>query len=219
MLYIAVIVLTVALSEGATLAVHFFTNVITLTYAICAPLFLVVFCGLLLGLLDVIVRLLPKNLWRYDKKPFLVNKKEIKFYEKLGIKKWKDKAVPELGASAGFSKKNLKGTELEYLSRFLRETCQGEALHAGGAVFAFLFLAIFPVRDWYFVLPILAVNFFINVLPCMIQRYNRYRLAVVYKFKARHASAQSREQERTGSAATESVDLGDNDLQQERKSI
>ena len=56
-----------------------------------------------------------------------------------------------------------------------------------GAVLAFLFLAIYPTRDWYFVLPILAVNFLINLLPCMIQRYNRYRLSVVYKFKARHA--------------------------------
>lgn len=191
MLYATIIILTLAISEGASLAVHFLKGTTTLAYAICAPLFLAVFCGLLLGVLDIITRILPQNLWRYDRHPFLVSKKEAKFYEKLGIKKWKDKAVPELGASAGFSKKNLQGTELEYLARFLRETCQGEALHLSGAVLAFLFLAIYPVREWYYVLPILVVNFFINILPCMIQRYNRYRLATVYKFKSRHAAAKA----------------------------
>lgn len=189
MFYAAIIILTLALCEGAALAVHFCTRTISLAYAICAPLFCALFCGLLLGVLDVLIRCMPKKWWNFDKKPFLVSKKEAKFYEKLGIKKWKDKAVPELGASAGFSKKSLKGTELDYLARFLRETCQGEVLHAGGAVLAFAFLALFPVRDWYFAMTIFAVNFLINLLPCMIQRYNRYRLAVVYKFKQRHAAS------------------------------
>ncbi len=192
MLYVVTIFLTIAISEGATLAVHFFTGAISLAYAICAPLFLAVFCGLLLGVVDILIRALPRNLWRFDKKPFVVSKKEVKFYEKLGVKKWKDRAVPELGASAGFSKKNLKSTDAEYLERFLRETCQGEVLHASGAILAFLFLAIFPVRDWYFVWLMLIVNLLLNILPCIIQRYNRYRLAVVYKFKTRRAvSAES----------------------------
>ena len=187
MLYGIVIFITLAICEGASIGVYYWDKSVSLAYAICAPLLLAVFCGLLLGVLDILIRLLPQNFWRYDKKPFLVSKKEVKFYEKLGIKKWKDKAVPELDASAGFSKRYLKGTAIEYLERFLIETCQGETLHASGAVLAFLFLAIYPTRDWYFVLPILAVNFLINLLPCIIQRYNRYRLSVVYKFKARHA--------------------------------
>ncbi len=196
-MYAIVIGTAILLAEGATLTVHFVVGSVSLAYAICAPLFLAVFCGLLLGVLDILIRLMPQNVWRYDKKPLLVSKKEVKFYEKLGIKKWKDKAVPDLGASAGFSKKNLKSTELEYLERFLRETCQGEALHLSGALLAFCFLALYPISDWYFVAPMLAVNFFINILPCMIQRYNRYRLSVVYKFKARHAALATREEKAT----------------------
>ena len=195
MLYGIVIFMTIAICEGASVGVYYLDKAVSLAYAICAPLFLVVFCGLLLGLLDILVRLMPQSLWRYDKKPFIVSKSEVKFYEKLGIKKWKDKAVPELGVSAGFSKKYLKGTALEYLERFLIETCQGETLHASGAASAFLFLMIYPTRDWYFVLPILAVNFLINLLPCMIQRYNRYRLAAVYHFKERHATRDIEETE------------------------
>ena len=105
MLYGIVIFMTLAICEGASIGAYYWDGAVSLTYAICAPLFLAVFCGLLLGVLDILIRLLPQNLWRYDKKPFLVSKKEVRFYEKLGIKKWKDKAVPELGASAGFSKK------------------------------------------------------------------------------------------------------------------
>lgn len=189
MLYAIIIVLTVAICESASLGVYFARHAVSLAYAICAPLFCVLFCGLLLGVLDMVIRLLPHECWAYDKRPFYVDKKEARFYEKLGIKRWKDKAVPELGASAGFSKKNLKGTSADYLARFLRETCQGEALHGGGALLGSCFLAVYPVRDWYFVAPILLVNFAINLLPCMIQRYNRYRLGVVYRFKARQGEA------------------------------
>lgn len=191
MLYALTIVLAIAVCESASIALYFVKHAVSLAYAICAPLFCAVFCGLLLGVLDLAIRALPKRCWHFDKRPFFVSKKEARFYEKLGVKKWKDKAVPELGASAGFSKKNLRSTDPEYLERFLRETCQGEALHASGAALAFCFLAVFPVRDWYFVLPILLINFFINLLPCVIQRYNRYRLSVVYKFKTRHDKPQN----------------------------
>lgn len=188
MLYAVIIVATLFISVGAAVAVSLVTASISLLYAFLAPLFLAVFCGLLLGVLDLVIRLIPSKYWRYDKGIFAVDKREIKFYERLKIRKWKDKAVPELGASAGFSKKKLQSTDAQYLELFLVETCRGEALHALGGVLAFLFLALYPVSDWYFAVPILVVNCVLNLLPCMIQRYNRYRLDVVFKFKSRHAA-------------------------------
>ena len=185
MFYAILIGTSMLLSIGAALAVHFVTGTISLVHAFLMPLAVALYCALLLGIIDVIIRLLPRKIWQFDKGSFRVSKKEARFYEKLGIKKWKDKAVPELGKTAGFSKKNLQGTEIEYLSKFLMETCMGETLHLIGAVVAFTALAVFPAQDWYFVLFIVIINFFINILPCMIQRYNRYRLGVVYKFKTR----------------------------------
>ena len=173
------------MSIGAALAVHFVTGSISLAYAFLMPLAVVLYFALLLGVADLAIRFLPRKIWQYDKGGFAVSKKESKAYEKLGIKKWKDKAVPDLGKTAGFAKKNLQGSDEDYLFKFLQETCMGETLHATGIVLSFSALAIFPIADWYFVVFLLGINFIINLLPCMIQRYNRYRLAIVYKFKTR----------------------------------
>jgi glycosyl-4,4'-diaponeurosporenoate acyltransferase len=188
MLYVIIITTTIILSIGSAVLDSLLSGEFSLLYAFLAPSILIVSCGLLLGFADLIIRILPKKVWNPQRFPFAVSKKELSFYERIGIRKWKDKAVPELGASAGFSKKNLQSSDAEYLERFIRETCQGEALHFFGAVFAFIALAFYPVRVWYFVLLILFVNFFINILPVFIQRFNRYRLCILYKMQARRSA-------------------------------
>lgn len=186
MLYFWIIAITFLLSTGAAITVSCTTQAISLLYAFFVPFGVMVYCGVLMGLADIVIRLLPRKIWNFEKAPFFVSKKEAKKYEKLGIKKWKDKAVPDLGKTAGFSKKHLDGSNEEYLLAFIKETCMGETLHAVGAVLPLTALIFCPVRDWYFVVFILIVNLFLNLLPCMIQRYNRYRLALVYTFKMRH---------------------------------
>ena len=70
MLYVIVIFMTLAICEGASIGAYYWDKAVSLAYAICAPLLLAIFCGLLLGVLDILIRLMPQNLWRYDKSRF-----------------------------------------------------------------------------------------------------------------------------------------------------
>ena len=71
-----------------------------------------------------------KNTWFDDKhRIFQVSKREKKFYEKLGIKSWKDK-VWELGGMGGFSKSKMTDpNNPEYLWRFIIENNKGILVH------------------------------------------------------------------------------------------
>ena len=84
-----------------------------------------------------------------------------------------------MGASGGFSKRNLKSLEPEYIQRFIYETCLGEILHLLTGVLGFTCLALFPL---------LIVNLILHLLPCFIQRYNRYKLVIVYDYITRHSA-------------------------------
>lgn len=96
-------------------------------------------------------------------------------YENLFlVKAWKD-YLPD-GATwfrGGFPKKNLGRADLEYLNRFIVETCRGEAVH--WAVFlasGVFFLWNEPWVGWIMVAYATAAN-----MPCIIvQRYNRNRM-------------------------------------------
>ena len=84
---------------------------------------LVVFSVVVEIIIDLIlaglIHSMPEKIFNPDKKFFCVNKKERKFYEKLGIKKWKDKVL-ELGALGGFRKNKLKdGNDPDYLKLYL----------------------------------------------------------------------------------------------------
>lgn len=191
MIYLMIILATMLISIRLAVVVSLKTGKISLLYAFLAPTVCLLYVLIALGIIDVVLRLfVPESFWNYDKKLFRVSKKEVNLYEKLGIRKWKNK-VPELGQTAGFSKRNLKSTDVDYLQKFLKETCIGEAMHAGGAILGFTCLIIFPLKSWFFILPIVIVNFVLNVIPCVIQRYTRSKLAVIYKFKTRHAIAEA----------------------------
>lgn len=163
---------------------------ISLTYAIVAPFLVNFYCLIILGILALTLRVcLPfDKVYNHERKIFKVEKREILFYEKLKIKAWKDK-IPEMGHTAGFSKKSIASTEVAYLKKFLSETCFAEVLHGLAAILPLSALFFFPFRDYYFVVPILLVNLFLNSLSYLIQRYNRYRLKIVYDYKTRHLSS------------------------------
>lgn len=104
------------------------------------------------------------------------------FFEKSGglyeyvflIKAWKN-LLPDAGVwfHGGFPKKNLARADLEYLNRFIVETCRGELVH--WAVFlasGIFFLWNEPWVGWIMVAYGMAAN-----LPCIIvQRHTRNRL-------------------------------------------
>ena len=138
-------------------------------------------------LLDAIVatvsRLLPKKWARHDRKIFTVQAKEKKFYEKLKIRKWKDK-VPEIGQFTGFRKNKIVDPKsVEYLDRFLLEACYGEIGHFFSVFFGFLILLLFPIsKIWLSVsIPVAIVNAFLNLPSLFILRYNSYKLEILRK--------------------------------------
>lgn len=117
-----------------------------------------------------------------DKKMYQVSKKERKFYEKLGIKNWKDKVI-ELGALSGFRKNKLReGSNPEYLYRFLIESNKGIWTHILNITLGFLLIFCLPLKYWLVIsIPICIVNFVLGLLPTFILRYNVPKLKVAYE--------------------------------------
>lgn len=130
--------------------------------------------------------LMPKKFFSIDKKYFMASKKEMRFYEKIGIKKWKDKAL-ELGAVTGFRKNKLYSPkDNEYVKRFIIETNYGITVHVYCIVFGFLImLANLFYPFLYVTLPIAIVNLVLNLLPIFILRYNLPKLHSLYKYNLR----------------------------------
>lgn len=133
------------------------------------------------GLFAIICNQIPAK-WVKDKKFFNVSKKEQHFYEKLGIKKWKD-SVLELGSLGGFSKSKINDpNNPEYAEKFLIESYKGEIDHILGMIFGFSVIFIFPLKyAWMVGVPVAIVNVFLNLLSTMILRYNTPKLKVLHK--------------------------------------
>ena len=129
------------------------------------------------GVFAFIIRRLPEKWFSYDKKIWNVSKAECNFYEKLGIKLWKDKIL-ELGVFTSFSKKTIANPDSkEYMARFILESNYGAIIHIANAIFGFLVIFCFPLKlVLCFGLPISIVNAILSLLPYMILRYNIPRL-------------------------------------------
>ena len=121
------------------------------------------------GLFAFIVNKLPNKWFSPDKKFFFVSKRKQIFYEKLGIKKWKDKVL-ELGVLGGFRKNKIQDPKsAEYFETFLIECNKGVTCHRLGYIFGFLDIFIFPLQYALVIgLPVAVVNLFLSVLPTMV---------------------------------------------------
>lgn len=122
---------------------------------------------------------LPSKWYDPDKKCFCVSKKERKFYEKIGIKKWKDKIL-ELGALGGFRKNKLKdSSDCEYLNLFLIENNKGIVIHISNIILGFLIMLCLPLKyAWVISFPVACVNFVLGLLPIFVLRYNIPKLKI-----------------------------------------
>lgn len=135
-----------------------------------------------------IIHSLKNDLFK-DKNFFKVSKKERQFYEKIGIKKWKDKIL-ELGSIGGFSKSKLQSSaDIDYINKFLMENYKGIIVHISNIVFGFLIMAIPPFK-WSFsvCLPVAIVNLILGILPIFVLRYNIPKLEVAKKRLERNKS-------------------------------
>lgn len=150
-------------------------------------------------LVATVCRLLPKKVANSDAKFYQVSKSEKKFYEKLKIRKWKDK-IPEIGHFTGFRKNKIADPQsLEYVQRFLLEACYGELGHLFIIPFGFLILALFFISSTWIALaiPVACVNAVLNVLPVLVLRYNRYKLEILRKNLLRKKNNEILKEEKT----------------------
>jgi hypothetical protein len=98
------------------------------------------------GVVAFLVNRLPKKWFCHRYKFFEVGRKEKNFYEKLHIRKWKNK-IPELGALGGFRKNHvLDPFNNEYVEVYLREVCYGEIVHIASVFLGFLVICFFSYR-------------------------------------------------------------------------
>ncbi len=136
------------------------------------------------GLTATICRLLPKKCANFESKIYRVEKREKQFYEKIYIKKWKEK-VPEIGHFTGFRKnKILEPKNPKYIKRFLYEICYGELGHFVSVFSGFIILLCSFISPIFIAVGLLVsiVNAVLNVFPIMVLRYNSYKLYTLYKF-------------------------------------
>ena len=135
-----------------------------------------------------VCRLLPEKFANHESKVYTVSAKEKNFYEKLKIRRWKDK-VPEIGHFTGFRKNKIADPKsVEYLDRFLLEACYGELGHFWILFFGFSilllgFIPAFPSMGLWFAIsvPVAIINIFLNLPSLFILRYNSYKLEVLRK--------------------------------------
>lgn len=143
------------------------------------------------GVFAIIINKMPNKWFAMDNKHYHVSKRAQEFYEKLKIRKWKDK-VWELGGLGGFRKNKLATpNNAEYIERFIVESHKGILTHRIGYFVGFLGIFIFPLKYALVIgLPIAIVNLILNILPVMILRYNIPKLKLLHKRLKRNEEMQ-----------------------------
>lgn len=137
-------------------------------------------------------RCLPEKWFDHNAKIHLASKKECNFYEKLGVKFWKDHVL-ELGIFTGFSKKSVQNpNSIEYVERFILENNFGAIGHLFDAIFGFIIIPFYPgVSKLTIALPACIINFILSMLPWMILRYNTNRLSRLHIILEKKAAKKS----------------------------
>ena len=94
----------------------------------------------------VCCKILPNKMFDSKFKIFNASKKECEFYEKIGIKKWKDKTA-EYGRLNNFKKNKIAEPDNpEYIQRFILENNKGFLTHLISAILSFPAIFIMPMR-------------------------------------------------------------------------
>ncbi len=184
------------ISIFAGIAVIFAANALfVIGSAPLTALLLTLLCAAICFALDAAVALLvryalPERYYDPLRRRFAVARFEKKLYLRLGIRAWKDK-IPETGGLlVGFQKSHaLDLRDNEYVLKFMRETCYAEVMHLWSALLSFVILPFFslPLRLT-LALPVALVNFVLQLLPILVQRFVRPQLLRVYKGNLKRVS-------------------------------
>lgn len=217
-LYLSIITLAICILSAINILCGF------MSYS-SAQVILIIFGGVVIefvldGLFAFLVHLMPKKWFKFDNKFYNVSDKERKFYEKIKIRKWKDK-VWELGGLGGFSKKSLQSNpDKEYFERFLIESNKGVMTHILGCFVGFLLIPIYlPFSCILSVsLPIAIVNLVLNLPSLFILRYNTPKLMVAYKRLCRQEKKSNNEkQDENSSSNQQTTNTSDSSNEDEEK--
>lgn len=132
------------------------------------------------GLLAILINKMPNRWFGVDNRLYHVSKVEMRLYQFLRVRHWKDK-VWELGWLGGFSKKKLLSPEdPQYIERFIIECNKGVLTHRLSYPIGFLAMLTVPGAFVLGVaLPIAIVNVFLNILPALALRYNTPKLKIM----------------------------------------
>lgn len=129
-------------------------------------------------------KLIPNKCFNKDSKFYMPSAKQCKFYEKLGVKKWKDKTL-EMGFLNGFRKNKIEN-ETQHIERFILENKKGYLTHFVSVVASILSIFTLPIRFWIPLgLPIIITSVILNVIPMIILKYNMPRLKTLLRFNQR----------------------------------
>ena len=153
--------------------------------------------GLLLGISYIAVMGVASNLigaalprrWfdprRFPFKPWAFEQ-QGRFYDKLRIRKWKDK-LPDMSKYLRFlPRKALTDGSSQRVELLVQETCVAELVHAALMVLA---LPVLLCRQWWAALMVAVYDLVGNLPFIMIQRYNRPRLERLAEKLARREEA------------------------------
>lgn len=198
MLYSIVIVVCMVLVSGANMLFNplYQDNIwVYILFTIGFTLMAVVIDGIV----AFAIRKMPEKWFEKEKGIFKTSERELKFYEFLKVKKWKD-YVPELGCFTGFHKNKLANPfDNKYIWRFIIESRYGVAIHFYSVPTSFLLLLL----DWKMysgesniwltiTLPVAIINAILIVLPAFILKYNLPRLQRIFD---KNAQAEARKKQ------------------------
>ena len=144
-------------------------------------------------IIDAIVALIvrwvyPAKWFSFNKEIYMGKKKECRFYEFLGIKKWKDK-IPEWGKATNFRKNKISDPKNnEYIERYILEANYGVMIHFLSIILGFLVIFILPLKYLlFFGVPVAIVNGIYNGLSLFILRYNLPKLHQLHRINEKRA--------------------------------
>lgn len=179
--YIWTIIIANLFIIGINLWGYLPTAEISALYAIFATILSTIAVIMVDAIVAIVCRMLPHKWLSPFNTIYKTSKLERKFLEKLKIRKWKDK-IPEMGKYlCNFDKTSVKENSSVYIYKFLKETTMAEVMHIVSAFAGFILILIPVPHVWTIVLPVVLVNFILQIPPVLIQRYNRPKLMAHYK--------------------------------------
>ena len=126
---------------------------------------------------------LPRDCFNENAFPYKLFdwEKNGRIYEKIHIRKWKDKVWELGGMAGGFSKSKVADPHSkEYIQTFIIESHKGLLDHFLRICFGFFDIILYPRYVWTVGVPVALVNVALNSMSSMVLRYNLPKLKIAY---------------------------------------